>query len=37
MEHYFTKIISGSFDNAVQKVTATLKSEGLGILVEIDF
>jgi uncharacterized protein (DUF302 family) len=36
MEYYFSKTIAGSFDNAVQKVTEVLKTEGFGILTEID-
>jgi uncharacterized protein (DUF302 family) len=36
MEYYFSKTITGSFENAVQKVTDALKSEGFGILTEID-
>jgi uncharacterized protein (DUF302 family) len=36
MEYYFSKTITGSFDNAVQKVTEALKAEGFGILTEID-
>jgi uncharacterized protein (DUF302 family) len=36
MEYYFSKTIDGSFDNAVQKVTDALKTEGFGILTEID-
>ena len=36
MEYYFSKTITGSFDNAVQKVTDALKTEGFGILTEID-
>jgi uncharacterized protein (DUF302 family) len=36
MEYYFSKIIDGSFDNAIQKVTEALKAEGFGILTEID-
>ena len=36
MEYYFSKTITGSFDNAVQKVTEALKVEGFGILTEID-
>ena len=36
MEYYFSKTIKGSFDNAVQKVTEALKTEGFGILTEID-
>ncbi len=36
MEYYFIKTITGSFDNAIEKVTAALKEEGFGILTEID-
>ena len=36
MDYYFSKTISDSFDNAVQKVTEDLKTEGFGILTEID-
>jgi uncharacterized protein (DUF302 family) len=36
MEYYFSKTIKCSFDNAIQKVTDLLKSEGFGILTEID-
>jgi uncharacterized protein (DUF302 family) len=36
MEYYFSKTIADSFDNAVQKVTEALKTEGFGILTEID-
>lgn len=36
MEYYFNKTISSSFDNAIQKVTDALKTEGFGILTEID-
>ena len=36
MEYYFSKTINGNFDNAVQKVTDSLKTEGFGILTEID-
>ena len=36
MKYYFSKIISGSFDDAIQKVTEALKVEGFGILTEID-
>jgi uncharacterized protein (DUF302 family) len=36
MEYYFSKTINISFDNAVQKVTDALKTEGFGILTEID-
>ena len=36
MEYYFSKKITGSFDNAIQKVTGALKTQGFGILTEID-
>jgi uncharacterized protein (DUF302 family) len=36
MEYYFSKTISDSFENAIQKVTEALKAEGFGILTEID-
>jgi len=36
MKYYFTKKITGSFDNAIQRVTESLKAEGFGILTEID-
>jgi len=36
MEYYFTTTINDSFDDAIQKVTEALKTEGFGILTEID-
>lgn len=36
MEYYFSTTIGGSFENAIQKVTDALKTEGFGILTEID-
>lgn len=36
MNYYFNKTISDSFENAIQKVTTGLKTEGFGILTEID-
>ena len=36
MNYYFSKTITGSFDNAIQKVTEDLKAEGFGVLTEID-
>jgi uncharacterized protein (DUF302 family) len=36
MSYYFSKTVKGSFEEVVEKVTATLKDEGFGILTEID-
>jgi uncharacterized protein (DUF302 family) len=36
MSYYFSKTISGSFEDAIEKVTAALQSEGFGVLTEID-
>jgi Uncharacterized conserved protein len=36
MKYYFNKTIQAGFDEAIQKVTEALKSEGFGILTEID-
>ena len=36
MDYYFSKTFTGSFENAIQKVTEALKAEGFGILTEID-
>ena len=36
MSYYFSKTLSASFDEAVEKVKAELKKEGFGILTEID-
>ena len=36
MSYYFTKILSGSFDDAVARVTDELKKEGFGVLTDID-
>ena len=36
MAYYFSKILHGSFDEAVTKVTEALKGEGFGILTDID-
>ena len=36
MEYYFSKTISASFDDAIQKITEALKAKGFGILTEID-
>jgi uncharacterized protein (DUF302 family) len=36
MSYYINKIIDTDFDTAIKKVTENLKSEGFGILTEID-
>jgi len=36
MEYYFSTTVEDSFDDAVQKVTEALKTQGFGILTEID-
>jgi uncharacterized protein (DUF302 family) len=35
MEYYFSKIINASFDEAINRVTEELKTEGFGIVSEI--
>lgn len=36
MKYYFNKKITGSFEEAIQRVTDALNKEGFGILTEID-
>ena len=36
MEYYFSKIMTASFDEAIQKTTEALKTEGFGIISDID-
>ena len=36
MTYYFSKTLHGSFDDAVARTTAALKTEGFGIITEID-
>jgi uncharacterized protein (DUF302 family) len=36
MSYYFSKKLKGSFEEVVEKVTASLKNEGFGVLTEID-
>ena len=36
MNYYFTKTVSGNFQDIIEKVTESLKAEGFGVLTEID-
>lgn len=36
MQYYFNKTINCSFEEAIEKVTESLKQEGFGIITEID-
>ena len=36
MSYYFSKTLNVNFENAINKVTESLKNEGFGILTEID-
>jgi uncharacterized protein (DUF302 family) len=36
MSYYFSKIVNGPFEEALEKTIAVLKDEGFGILTEID-
>jgi uncharacterized protein (DUF302 family) len=36
MEYYFSAILHTNFDDAVAKITEALKTEGFGVLTEID-
>lgn len=36
MRYYFNKTLNCSFDEAIEKVTESLKQEGFGIITEID-
>lgn len=36
MNYHFSKTVESSMDNAIEKVTAELKKEGFGILMDID-
>ncbi len=37
MSYYFNKTIQGEFDQVIEKVTEALKTQGFGVLTEIDF
>lgn len=37
MSYYFNKTINGEFEQVIEKVTTALKTEGFGVLTEIDF
>ncbi|MBU1633883.1 DUF302 domain-containing protein [bacterium] len=36
MPYYFSKVLASEFDDAIQKVTEALKTEGFGVLSRID-
>lgn len=36
MSYYFSKVLTVSFDEAVDRVTQTLKGQGFGVITEID-
>jgi uncharacterized protein (DUF302 family) len=36
MSYYYSKIISGNFEEVITKVTSGLKSEGFGVITQID-
>ncbi len=36
MSYYISKTVGYGFDEAIEKITATLKTEGFGVLTEID-
>jgi uncharacterized protein (DUF302 family) len=36
MSYYYNKIVSGTFEDVITKVTTALKSEGFGVLTQID-
>ncbi|MBT8245307.1 DUF302 domain-containing protein [Winogradskyella sp.] len=36
MQYYFNKVVNGTFEDVIDKVTQRLKEEGFGILTEID-
>ncbi|MCX6287630.1 MAG: DUF302 domain-containing protein [Bacteroidetes bacterium] len=36
MDYYFSKILTVSFDEAIQKTTDALKTEGFGVISDID-
>ena len=37
MSYYFNKTVKGEFDQVIEQVTTALKTEGFGVLTEIDF
>ncbi len=37
MKYYYNKIVEGDFEQVIEKVTEALKTEGFGVLTEIDF
>jgi len=37
MSYYYNKTVSGEFEEVIEKVTASLKEQGFGVLTEINF
>lgn len=37
MSYYYNRIVEGSFEEVIEKVTLALKEEGFGVLTDIDF
>jgi uncharacterized protein (DUF302 family) len=37
MSYYHSKTVSGDFETIIEKVTASLKEQGFGVLTDIDF
>ncbi|HHL52888.1 MAG TPA: DUF302 domain-containing protein [Flammeovirgaceae bacterium] len=37
MKYYYNKTVEGDFEQVIEKVTEALKTEGFGVLTEIDF
>lgn len=36
MNYYFTKTLSGDFENIIERIIVSLKADGFGVLTEID-
>ena len=37
MSYYYNKTVSGEFEEVIEKITATLKEQGFGVLTDINF